>query len=349
MKTEIIKIDENNINNTKISKAADIIKNGGLVAFPTETVYGLGANALDTEAIKKIFKAKGRPGDNPLIVHICNINQINILVKEVSDKAKQLMKKYWPGPLTIIFDKSEKVPDSITGGLSTVAVRMPNHKIALELIKQSDLPIAAPSANTSGKPSPTDFFHVKEDLSGKIDLIINGGRTGIGVESTVLDVSGNVPTILRPGGITKENLLSIFSEVRFDPAIVEKDKNLVPKSPGQKYKHYSPKAEVKIVKGNREDIVDRINELCNKYMKENVKIGIMATEQTKDKYGDKTIIVVGDRNVPQTIATNLFKTLRDFDKLGVRVIIAEGIEEKGIGRAIMNRMYKASGGNLEEV
>ncbi|WP_034600630.1 L-threonylcarbamoyladenylate synthase [Clostridiisalibacter paucivorans] len=344
--TRVFDIDPNSIDFDKIKIGGDILKNGGTVAFPTETVYGLGANALDEGAISKIFEAKGRPQDNPLIVHISDIEEIYPLVREVPVEARRLMDKFWPGPLTIIFEKSQKIPLKITGGLNTVAIRMPSHSIARALIKSADMPIAAPSANTSGKPSPTTAEHVIADLMGKIDMVIDGGPTGVGLESTVLDLSAGIPTILRPGGITKEDILTIFPKVNVDPAIIQKDDKLIPKSPGQKYKHYAPKAKMKIVQGDIYKVSHKINQLVTEYVDKGLSVGIMATTETKDRYKEGNIIVVGNRKCPETIATNLFKVLRDFDMLNVDIILAEGIEENGIGMAIMNRMNKASGGDI---
>ncbi len=343
--TEIININKDNPENDKIHKAAMILKNGGTVAFPTETVYGLGANALDSAAIEGIFKAKGRPQDNPLIIHIADINQIDNLVENVPVKARKLMERFWPGPLTMIFNKNKNVPHIVTGGLSTVAIRIPNHKIATELIKAADLPIAAPSANISGKPSPTHVNHVIEDLYGKINMIIDGGMTGIGVESTVLDVSCNIPTILRPGGVTREDILEIFPKVEYDLALKSNEKIVIPKSPGQKYTHYSPKAKLIIFEGNIDNVSNQINVRAEKYLDEGMKVGIMATEQTKDKY-QGCVLVLGDRQKPKTIAANLFRTLREFDKMSVDIILAESISKEGIGEAIMNRMKKAADENI---
>ncbi|MTI69001.1 MAG: threonylcarbamoyl-AMP synthase [Firmicutes bacterium] len=344
MKTLILKINKNKPEKEKIDKAAKVLKNGGTVAFPTETVYGLGANALDKTSIAKIFKAKGRPQDNPLIVHIADTNKLYDLVDDIPKKAKVLMDKFWPGPLTIIFNRNENVPDEVTAGLDTVAIRNPDNLIAKALLKSADLPIAAPSANTSGKPSPTDSKHVLEDLDGKVDIIIDGGLTGVGVESTVLDISGDIPTILRPGGITKEDLLTVFDEVKYDPAL--KNKDFKPKSPGQKYRHYSPKGEVKIVKGDIGKVIKKINSLTKEYESKNIKVGIMATLETSDKYQCENVVSVGSRKDFKTIAANLFKTLRYFDEIGVDIILAEAIDELGIGSAVMNRLTKASGGNI---
>ena len=344
--TVILKINSDNPENDKILTASNKLLDGGVVAFPTETVYGLGANALDEESIDKIFKAKGRPQDNPLIVHISRIEQLDKLVEQIPVRAYILMEKFWPGPLTLIFNKSKNVPYKTTGGLETVAIRMPNHKIALSLINKSNLPIAAPSANVSGRPSPTEAEHVIEDLTGKVDIIIDGGPTGVGVESTVLDISSDVPTILRPGGITREDLLEVFENVEYDPALSINDDNITPKSPGQKYKHYSPNAKMFIVDGNIKDMTSYIIKLYNEYNNQGLKVGIMATLQTEKEYGDLNKIVMGDRKNKETIAANLFNVLRKFDKLGVDVILAEGIKEEGIGKAIMNRMNKAAGGNI---
>lgn len=344
--TKIIKIDDGNVECYKLNVPADILKSGGLVAFPTETVYGLGANALNEEYVSNIYKAKGRPSDNPLIVHIAEISQLDNLVSETPQNAKKLMDAFWPGPLTLIFNKSNNVPNNVTGGLNTVAVRMPRHKIALDLIKKANVPVAAPSANTSGKPSPTDANHVIEDLMGRVDVIIDGGQTGVGVESTVLDITCDPPTILRPGGVTKENLLEVLENVNFDPAL--KDAELAPKSPGMKYTHYSPKASVKIVCGDLKNIPNRIMKEYNKLTNENFNVGILCTEETKNYYeiDNNKKLVIGDRSKPETIASNLFKCLRKFDTIGVDIILTECIEEKGIGRAVMNRLIKAAGGNI---
>lgn len=344
MNTKIFKINPDNPQEDKLAEASEIIKKGGIVAFPTETVYGLGANALNENAVSKIFEAKGRPSDNPLIVHVANIEQVEELVEEIPQEAYKIMESFWPGPITIIFNKSKIVPDSITAGLPTVAIRMPNHKIALDLINKSELPIAAPSANLSGKPSPTTFEHVKEDLTGKIDAIIEGGFTGVGLESTVVDITTGIPTILRPGGITREDLLNLFSEVKMDPAL--HDSSAIPKSPGQKYKHYSPNAKVYVIQGMVTDIQKRIELLYNEYSLQGLKVGIMATKQTEKLYEGKLTINVGDRLNPETIASNLFKALRNFDDMKVDIILAEAIDDNGIGAAIMNRLNKSAGGNI---
>ena len=342
--TKIIRVDRNNPEIELIDLAAKVIREGGLVAFPTETVYGIGANSFNEEAIKKIFIAKGRPQDNPLIVHIAELEQIYDLVKEVPQKAKTLMKKFWPGPLTLIFKKSQKVPYVNTAGMDTVAIRMPSNTIAHLLIKRAEVPISAPSANVSGKPSPTDASHVIEDLYGKVDVIIDGGKCDVGVESTVLDLTEKVPVILRPGAVTLEMLREVIGNVEVDPSLLKKpQEDLKPKSPGMKYKHYSPNAEVYIVTGDLEKVVKKIQELTEEQLKYGKKVGIMATVQTSTQYEKGEIIVVGDRNRPETIAKNLFEVLRQFDKKGVDVIFAESFEYDNIGLAIMNRLEKAAG------
>lgn len=347
METIIRKVNREMPDEKIILMASEIIKNGGVVAFPTETVYGLGGNSFDNNAIDKIFIAKGRPQDNPLILHVSSIDQVYPLVERVDEKAKLLMERFWPGPLTLIFNKSEKVSDKLTGGLNTVAIRMPKHNVALSLIKHSQVPIAAPSANTSGRPSPTEAKHVVEDMYGKIDMIIDGGSTGIGVESTVLDISSDVPIILRPGGVTIEDLLEIFPKVDYDQGILKG--NVVPKSPGQKYKHYAPKAKMVVYNGEVENITTAIGNHVHQLILEGKVVGIMATEETVGNYQEGNVLVVGSRNKRDTIAQNLFSVLREFDSLNVDVILAEGIDTKGIGSAIMNRMKKACGGDIRYV
>ncbi|NLC67962.1 MAG: threonylcarbamoyl-AMP synthase [Clostridiaceae bacterium] len=369
MKTEVIIIDPNNIENEKdkLSYAAAIIKNGGLVAFPTETVYGLGANAMDREAVKNIFKAKGRPSDNPLIVHISSKYSIDNLVTGVPSWAQKLVDNFWPGPLTLIFKKTPSVPDEITAGLETLAIRMPAHPVALSLIDESGLPIVAPSANKSGKPSPTTAAHVFEDLAGKIDLIIDGGPTRVGIESTVLDITSYPPVVLRPGGITLEQLRDVLGEVRQyiedyaedgkNPGYAKgKDKNNcagncgeIPRSPGLKYKHYSPAAKIITVEGELEKVINKINELVVRYEEKQVRVGVLATNQTKDLYKASTVISMGDRNHPDTIASNLFNCFREFDNFNMQVVLAESIDKTGIGLAVMNRLIKASGYNIIRV
>ncbi|MBP1926396.1 L-threonylcarbamoyladenylate synthase [Sedimentibacter acidaminivorans] len=343
IKTKIVKVDPNNIDYDIIKEAAQIINNGGTVVFPTETVYGIGADALNDEAVDKIFKAKGRPQDNPLIVHIANFSDLYDLASEVPEKAKVLADKYWPGPMTMILNKKGILSDKITAGLKTAAIRLPINEIALALIRESKKPIAAPSANTSGKPSPTEAGHVIDDLMGKVDMIIDGGSTYIGLESTVVDMTTEIPMILRPGGVTIEDIVKVLGKCEYDPAIIKNDEKIIPKSPGQKYRHYSPKADVIMYKGSIENIVDNIVQDYEKFELEGRNIGIMSTLQTEKYYTGKNTICVGDRNNLLTISSNLFRDLRKFDELGMDVILAESVDEKGLGKAIMNRLGKAAG------
>lgn len=347
--TKLFKISCDKIDKFKLKEASEILREGGTIAFPTETVYGLGANALDENAVKKIFEAKGRPSDNPLIVHISDFNGVEKLSREIPSIMKVLAKRFWPGPLTMIVKKSSEVPDAVTAGLDTVAIRLPSHPIAKTLIEMAGIPIAAPSANLSGKPSTTSENHVIEDLMGKVDGIVCGGSSQVGVESTVLDITCVPPMILRPGGVTKEELEAEIGQVLVDPALInEEDKKFTPKSPGMKYTHYSPSAKVIIIKGDMEKVVAKIKELRRINEASGLRVGIMATEETKDMYRGNTIISLGSRRELSTIATSLFKALRDFDKEGIDLILAEAYEEKGLGQAIMNRLTKAAGYNVVE-
>lgn len=349
METKIIKIKENDVDKHLIEEAVETINSGGLVAFPTETVYGLGANGLDERAVEKIFIAKGRPQDNPLILHVWSREQVEELVEDISHIAKLCMEKFWPGPLTLLLKKSAKVPEIITAGLDTVAIRMPENKIALELIRLSNTPIAAPSANISGRPSPTSAEHVIQDMMGKVDIIIDGGNTGIGLESTVLDLSGETPMILRPGGVTEEDLRKIISNITIDSSIIKEDENIVPKSPGQKYRHYAPKSEMIVFNGEVHNIVEAIVKNTKEYMKAGKNVGIICTDETKSFYKEGLIISMGSRERKETIAQNLFSTLRLFDETKVDIILAEGIDLSHLGIAIMNRMMKAASGKLIKV
>jgi L-threonylcarbamoyladenylate synthase len=351
LNTKIIRLDANNLEQDKLQYAAGIIKNGGLVAFPTETVYGLGANTFDKAAVSDIFKAKGRPSDNPLIVHISDKNSINSLVSTLPACAEALMEAFWPGPLTLVMPKSEEVPDIITAGLDTVAIRMPSHPVALALIEKAGVPIAAPSANSSGRPSPTLAEHVIEDLSGKIDVIIDGGKVEVGLESTVLDITGEVPIILRPGGITHEQLVKVLGRVDIDrPAAKSAEECYVPRSPGMKYRHYAPKAKVIIIQGKTENVVKEIKRLQKMYESEGEKTAILATDETKSRYVEsREVLSMGSRLKPKTIAANLFESLRHFDATDVQVILAEAIEDEGIGLAVMNRLKKAAANNIIRV
>lgn len=351
MKTVIEKITEQltEEDKKKIEAAGDILKQGGLVAFPTETVYGLGADALNPEASKKIYAAKGRPSDNPLIVHISNMKALEKITSEIPEKAKKMAEEFWPGPLTMIFPKSEQVPLETTGGLETVAVRMPNHPIALALIDAGGGYIAAPSANTSGKPSPTKAEHVALDMDGKIPMILDGGAVGIGIESTIVDFSTEIPMILRPGYITPEMIQKVIGEVKMDPGLSMDDPTAHPKAPGMKYKHYAPKADLILVNGAQEKVIQKINELVSMAQESGKKTGVIGTDETCGRYQAGIVKSIGTRSEEDTIARHLYGILREFDDLDVDVIYSESFSTPRIGQAIMNRMLKAAGHQVIEV
>ncbi|MCH5272467.1 MAG: threonylcarbamoyl-AMP synthase [Lachnospiraceae bacterium] len=351
MKTEIIKIDRERFEESELAKAAEYLKDGKLVAFPTETVYGLGANAFDTTAAARIYAAKGRPSDNPLIVHIADVNALGELAGEVPETAYRLAEALWPGPLTMILKKSEKVPKTTTGGLDTVAVRMPSDEIASALIRMSGVYVAAPSANLSGRPSTTKAEHVIEDLNGKIDMIVDGGATEIGLESTIVDLTGEVPLILRPGYITAEMLAEVLGEVRFDEALLTHSPSepIVARAPGMKYRHYAPKAPLYIIEGKSEDVVRYINAAAVKNAAEGKITGILATEETSHLYKGGMVFCVGEREDGNTIASALFDTLRGFDETGANVIYSESLADNPLGTAIMNRLLKAAGYHIIHV
>lgn len=344
METRIIQADDEK----GLKLAADALKKGKLVAFPTETVYGLGANALDSEAVKKIYEAKGRPSDNPLIVHIAKLEQLNGLVSDVPGSSKALMVAFWPGPLTLVFKKSNLVPDIISAGLDTVAVRMPQNPTALKLIEASGVPVAAPSANISGRPSPTNAQHVADDMNGRIEYIIDGGACTVGVESTVLDITSPVPVILRPGGITREMLEKILGRVETDP-VLEVKGDQKPRSPGMKYRHYSPRAEMVLVRGPSEHVVEKINSLAENASKEGKVVGVLSCSENTPRYKADAVISLGSLNNLGDVAARLYETLRKFDETNVDIIYSETFSEEGIGQAIMNRLKKAASGKIIEV
>lgn len=345
METKRITVtDSDRIKEEELEEAARILREGGLVAFPTETVYGLGANALDEEAAKKIYAAKGRPSDNPLIAHISSPEELKPLAAEIPDMAKKLMDCYWPGPMTLVFKKTDLVPYGTTGGLDTVAVRMPSDPVAKALIRLAGVPIAAPSANSSGRPSPTTADHVWQDMEGKIDMIVDGGPVGIGLESTIIDVTGPVAMILRPGAITIEMVRETLGEAEMDPAILGPMKEGEhPKAPGMKYRHYAPKAPLTLVEGEMDQVVKTINRLAREALKEGKKVGIICTDETRTCYPAGMIQSIGIRAKEETVAHNLYAVLREFDDLGADVIYSESFPGDQIGQAIMNRLTKAAG------
>lgn len=334
---------KNGIDREMIARAGEILRAGGLVAFPTETVYGLGANALDEDAASKIYRAKGRPSDNPLIVHIARMEDLYEIAAQVPEQAVQLAQAFWPGPLTMIFPKKPCVPKATTGGLETVAVRMPDHAAALELIRAGGGFIAAPSANTSGRPSPTTAAHVAEDLGGKIDMIIDGGSVGIGVESTIVDMSVPVPMILRPGYINQEMLRGVIGEVVSDPALFTADAKEPPKAPGMKYRHYAPKAQMLIVEGDQDSVVLRINRLVQEELQKGGLPAVIASEETKGSYEGGIVCSVGSREEEISISRHLYAVLRELDERKATKIFSEAFDTPALGQAIMNRLIKAAG------
>ncbi|MBE5980222.1 MAG: threonylcarbamoyl-AMP synthase [Paenibacillaceae bacterium] len=348
----IILKDRENPDSEQLKEPAKILREGGLVAFPTETVYGLGANALNEEAAKKIYEAKGRPSDNPLIAHIADFDDLLPLVTEVPEAGRKLMEAFWPGPLTLIFPKSSLVPYGTTGGLDTVAVRMPADPAASALIRLAGVPIAAPSANTSGRPSPTTADHVWQDMNGKIQMIVDGGAVGIGVESTIIDVSGDEPMILRPGAVTQEMASAVLGkEICLDPAIISGPlkADVKPKAPGMKYKHYAPKADLTLVEGNTEAVVSAINKMAEEKLEAGYRVGVICTDETSDLYPGGIIRSIGSRLKEESVAHNLYAVLREFDDLDADFIFSESFSRSHLGQAIMNRLTKAAGYHIIKV
>lgn len=340
----------------KLSVAGEIIKRGGLVAFPTETVYGLGGDALNPESSRKIYAAKGRPSDNPLIIHIADWRDLNKIVREIPAAAVKLAEAFWPGPLTMIFKKSDLVPLQTTGGLDTVAVRMPSHPLANLFIKKAGGYVAAPSANLSGKPSPTLAKYVVQDMAGRIDMILDADSSFIGLESTIVDVTAEIPVILRPGYITQKMLSDVVGETEMDITIYNSDAKQAPKAPGMKYRHYAPKGELVIVEGEPQKVVQYINEQCAAHEAAGVRAGVIGTEeQLAQYYENASIKNAGSRYAPEEAAKQLYAFLREFDDEGVAYIYAESFADisvvtttrepldTGIGQAIMNRLLKAAG------
>ncbi len=341
MNTKIVKIDKNNINTKEIDELGRILNQGGLVAFPTETVYGLGANAFDDDAVKSIFTAKGRPSDNPLIVHFADVDDIKSAVREIPENAKLLFEHFSPGPLTVILKKSDKISNTVTAGLDTVAIRIPSDKIARALIKASGVPVAAPSANLSGKPSPTVARHVIDDMTGRIDAIIDGGSCEVGLESTVIDMSNDTPRILRPGGITLEQIRQYVPDVTVDKHILKTvSADEIPKCPGMKYKHYAPDADVTVIEGSLTKVQNKIKELLKN--SKDKKCGVLTISNSD--YEANLVINAGENN--KDYAKNLFKVLREFDENNIDVVFAEFIYDDGYGLAVKNRLYKSAGNKI---
>ena len=348
METKIIRIESNTESLTiaeeeALREAGEILKQGGLVAFPTETVYGLGGDALNRDSSRKIYEAKGRPSDNPLIVHINRFEDIYPIAQEVPEEARKLAEAFWPGPLTMILPKSDKIPYETTGGLETVAVRMPSHPVARKLIGYGGGYVAAPSANTSGKPSPTVAKYVEEDMRGKIDVIVDGGAVGIGLESTIIDLTVKPPQILRPGYITEAMLAQLLDEVDTDVTILQNDTGQAPKAPGMKYRHYAPKGELTIVTGEAQQVVAYINAQAEADRNMGHRVGVIGTQEVLEQYRADVVKSAGSRNDEESIARHLYTILREFDDENVTRIYSEGFATEGFGQAIMNRLLKAAG------
>lgn len=343
METKVFVARDNYIKDEELKEASAVIRSGGLVAFPTETVYGLGGDATNPKASRKIYAAKGRPSDNPLIVHIADFSQLRNIVAEVPQEAEKLAEAFWPGPLTMILRKNDVIPYETTGGLDTVAIRMPSHPVARAFLQDSGCMIAAPSANTSGRPSPTTAQHVWEDLHGKIEILLDGGPVGIGIESTIVDLSEERPMILRPGFITQEMLSAVLGDVGMDPGLASENSKQPPKAPGMRYRHYAPKADLTLVEGTMEEVISKINALTREAQAMGKSVGVLATEENKDRYVADHVIVIGQRQDEAEIARHLFDVLRQFDDLQVDLIYSESFAAAGIGQAIMNRLLKAAG------
>ena len=351
METKIITIDRNNPDKELLQSAGKLLKEGGLVAFPTETVYGLGGDGLQKDAAERIYAAKGRPSDNPLILHIADIDALPVLAVDIPELAYRLAEKFWPGPLTMILKKSEAVPYTTTGGLETVAVRMPSDEIAREIIRASGTYIAAPSANLSGRPSPTRAEHVIEDMSGRIEMIVDGGASDIGLESSIIDLSGDTPMILRPGYITKEDFEQVVAEVEYDSAVLatKLQESVVAKAPGMKYRHYAPKGQITIVEGNPEAVAEKINSLAEEQVARGFRVAVLCAEETKDSYRCENIYCLGSLKNEKEISAHLFEVLRRFDTEQMEVIYSESFDKTKLAGAIMNRLRKAAGYQIIQV
>lgn len=343
MKTKVITIEENNINMEAVEEAGAILKRGGLVAFPTETVYGLGGDALNGESSARIYAAKGRPSDNPLIIHIADMGDLSMIAKDVPKEAYLLAERYWPGPLTMIFHKTDIVPYATTGGLKTVAVRMPSHETARALIRAAGGFVAAPSANRSGRPSPTLARYVIEDLDGCVDLIIDGGQTQIGLESTIVDFTGEEPVILRPGYVTEAMVREAAGRVLTDQAVIDSDSDQAPRAPGMKYRHYAPRGSLFLVEGETDKVSAYINEQIALKRRQGLRTGVIAAQETADRYTADVVKSMGKRHDGETAARELFRILREFDEENAEFIYAEFFEGQGVGEAVMNRLLKAAG------
>ena len=356
MITQYAAMTEEDIDGEVIERAGRILRDGGLVAFPTETVYGLGGDALNPESSRRIYAAKGRPSDNPLIVHVACWEDVPAIVREVPESARLLADAFWPGPLTMIFNKGECVPYETTGGLDTVAIRFPSNRIAQALIRAAGGYVAAPSANRSGRPSPTVAEYCREDLDGRVEMIIDGGEVGIGLESTIIDLTGEAPMILRPGYVTQTMLERTLGQVEVDKTILSADSACRPKAPGMKYRHYAPRGELTIVEGSVQQAAPYINRQLKKAKEAGERTGVICTDESRDRYCADVVRSVGSRSDEEEIAREIFRILREFDDEGCTVMYSESFADGeigqsrgenapkgGIGTAIMNRLTKAAG------
>ncbi|MBR6478744.1 MAG: threonylcarbamoyl-AMP synthase [Lachnospiraceae bacterium] len=348
MDTKIVRLGEGEKSEEALREAGEILKSGGLVAFPTETVYGLGGDALNPDSSRKIYAAKGRPSDNPLIVHLYRTEDLALVAREVPEEAKRLAEAFWPGPLTMILPKSELVPKETTGGLDTVAVRLPSHAGARKMIEYAGGFVAAPSANISGRPSPTTAKYVIEDMQGRIEMILDDGEVGIGLESTIVDLTTVPPQILRPGFITAEMLKEVLGAVENDATLFSTANGQAPRAPGMKYRHYAPKGDLAIVRGEKDQVVEYVNARTLEARKAGEKTGVIAASDTADRYHADVVKTIGDRRDEEVIARRLYGILREFDDEDVTRIYSESFgdeagEGSGLGQAIMNRLLKAAG------
>ena len=349
MKTIYVKMTEEKIDIPAILQAGEILRGGGLVAFPTETVYGLGGDAFNPESSRKIYAAKGRPSDNPLIVHIYRLEDLEKVALKVPPAAWRLAESFWPGPLTMILPKKPELPPETTGGLDTVAVRFPSNRIAQALIEAGGGYIAAPSANRSGRPSPTLASYCREDLDGRVDMIIDGGKVGLGLESTIIDLTEETPVILRPGFITWENLSGLLGDVDAGSLVPGLDDDTAPKAPGMKYRHYAPKGTLTVVDGTREAVTAYVNDRIRRCRASGIRTGVICTDETKDRYEADIVRSAGSRQDREAVAGELFRILREFDDEGAEEIYAEAFDTSGVGRAVMNRLLKAAGSRIVHV
>jgi len=345
LETRVLRVDRLSPDQAAIAEASDVIRRGGLVAFPTETVYGLGADALNPLAVERVYRAKGRPPDNPLIVHIAGIDQLYLLARELDWRAEALAECFWPGPLTLVVKRAPLIPPITVGGLGTVAVRMPRHVVALRLIEAAGCPIAAPSANKSGRPSPTDAQHVLEDLAGEVEVILDAGPTDIGLESTVLDISSERPVILRPGGVSREEIESVIGGVEVHPAALGHliHGEYVARSPGMKYRHYAPRAKVVVIEGEITVAREAIQLLVDLLRARRMRVGVLGSDG--HEYAADLVVDLGLRSDAREAARRLFRSLREMDRAGVEVVVAEDwADVPGMGLAVSNRLRKAAGG-----